>query len=84
MAIQKNLFDPTGSGSKGTKTCATYGTGTADTDTRTQIKAAGYFNSLANEFGRVGFITIFASDATFQAKVTVAAGVVTLAAVDAF
>lgn len=81
MALDKTKLDPTGSGSKGTKTCATY---QSDTDNKATINGAGYFNAVANELARVGKMTIFASDATYEAKVTVAAGVVTLAALDSF
>lgn len=81
MALNKRFLDPTGSGSKGTKVGALYQT--AD-DNKAAVKGAGYFNLAAAELERVGFITIFATDATFQAKVSVAAGVVTLAAMDTF
>lgn len=80
MALDKTRLDTTASGSKGTKCLATYETA----DTKATVKGAGYFNAAANELGRVGWIVIFASDATFEAKVSIAAGVVTLAAVDAF
>ena len=80
MALGKTKLDPTGSGSKGTKICAIYETA----DTKATVNGAGYFNNAANELGRVGKILIFASDATFEAKVSVAAGVVTIAAMDAF
>jgi hypothetical protein len=80
MALDKAKLDPTGSGSKGTKVRAIYET----TDAKATVKGAGYFNAAANELGRVGAILIIASDATFEAKVAVAAGVVTLSAVDAF
>ena len=80
MALDKNGLDLTGSGSKGTKVRAIYQT----TDAKATVKGAGYFNGAANEMGRVGAILIVASDATFEAKVSVAAGVVTLAALDTF
>lgn len=80
MALDKSRLDPTASGSKGTKVHATYET----TDNKATVKGAGYFNNAAKEMARVGIMTIFASDATFQAKVSIAAGVVTIAAVDAF
>lgn len=80
MALNKNLLDPTGSASKGTKARAIYET----TDTKATVKGAGYFNLASNELGRVGVILIIASDATFEAKVAVAAGVVTLTALDTF
>lgn len=80
MALDKSRLDPTGSGSKGTKVCGTYET----TDNKATVKGAGYFNGAAKELARTGLLTIFASDATFQSKVSIAAGVVTLAAVDTF
>lgn len=80
MALDKTRLDPTASGSKGTKVIATYET----TDNKATVKGAGYFNGAAKEMARVGMIVIFASDATFEAKVSIAAGVVTIAAMDAF
>lgn len=80
MALDKTKLDPTASGSKGTKTIAIYETA----DTKATVKGAGYFNGAANELGRVGAMLIVASDATFEAKVSVAAGVVTIAALDTF
>lgn len=80
MALDKSRLDPTASGSKGTKIQGTYET----TDTKATVKGAGYFNNAASELARTGKLLIFASDATFEAKVTIAAGVVTLAAMDAF
>lgn len=80
MALDKNRLDPTGSGSKGTKCAAIYETA----DTKATVKGVGYFNNAANELARVAEILIVASDATFRAKVSVSAGVVTIAAVDAF
>lgn len=81
MAFNKRFFDPTASGSKGTKVIGLYQT--AD-DNAAAVKAAGYFNSVSDEMTRVGLLVVFATDATFLAKVTVAGGVVTLAAPDAF
>lgn len=82
MAFNKRFLDPTASGSKGTKTLATY---QSDADNAAAVKAANYFNAAADELRRVGVLFVFASDATFVAKVTVsAAGVVTLAALDDF
>lgn len=80
MALDKNKLDPTASGSKGTKCLATYETA----DTKATVKGAGYFNGAANELQRVGLMWIFASDATFPAKVSVAAGVVTIALPDVY
>lgn len=80
MAFDAKFLDPTGSGSKGTKVLGIYQT----TDTKAQVKAAGYFNTAAVQLDRVGILTIFAADATFEAKVRIVAGVVTLAAVDTF
>lgn len=82
MAFNKRFFDPTSSGSKGTAVMGYYQT----TDNKAAVKAAGYFNEVAKEMEscRVGAILIFASDATFMAKVSVAAGVVTLAALETF
>lgn len=80
MALDKNRLDLTASGSKGTKTIALYET----SDTKATVKGAGYFNLAANELGRVGVMWIFASDATFPAKVSVAAGVVTIALPDVY
>ena len=80
MAFSKNKFDPTGSGSKGAGVRAIY----HSDDTKAVIKGAGYFNTVANEMTNVRSILIIASNATFEAKVTVAAGVVTLAALDGF
>lgn len=80
MALDKTRLDPTGSGSKGTKVLGTYET----TDNKAAVKAANYFNDAANELARVGVLLIFASDATFFAKCTVAAGVVTIAAPETY
>ncbi len=82
MAFNKRFFDPTASGSKGTKVIGLYQT---DADNAAAVKAANYFNSVADEMRRVGVLVVFATDATFMAKVSVSgAGVVTLAALDAF
>lgn len=80
MALDKNRLDTTASGSKGTKCLATYET----TDTKATVKGAGYFNLAANELQRVGVMWIFASDATFLVKVSIAAGVVTIALPDVY
>lgn len=81
MAYEKRFFDPTASGSKGTKTMAIY---QSTTDNAAAIKASNYFNSAWNELSRVAVLLVVASDATFLAKVTVTNKVVTLAALDAF
>lgn len=83
MALSKLLLDTTGSGSRGGKVHATYGDG-ANTDAKATIKADGYFDSLYNELGRVGSMTIYASDATFDVKVTVSGTDVALAALDTY
>lgn len=80
MALDKKKLDPTNSGSKGAKTVAAYET----TDTKATVKGAGYFNAAANELARVGIIWIFASDATFPAKVAIASGVVTISLPDVY
>jgi hypothetical protein len=80
MAVAVTGLDITGSGSKGTKVHALYQT----TDAKATVKGANYFDALAEHMARVGSITIYASDATFQAKVSISAGVVTIAALDAF
>lgn len=82
MSFNKRFFDPTSSGSKGTAVMGYYQT----TDNKAAVKGVGYFNEVAKEMEscRVGAILIFASDATFMAKVSVAAGVVTLAALETF
>ncbi len=80
MALDKTNLDPTGSGSKGTGTRAIYQT----SDAKATVKGAGYFNGAANELLRVRSMLVIASDATFEAKVSVAAGVVTLAALDTY
>jgi hypothetical protein len=81
MAVDKKLLDPTGSGSRGLKNLGVYGDGTVAQATLT---AAHYFDGIADELARVGALLIFASDKTFMAKVSISAGVVTLAAVDAY
>lgn len=80
MAYTKNTLDPTGSGSKGAGARAIYSTA----DAKATVKGAGYFNSAANELTNVKAMLIVASDATFEAKVSVSAGVVTLAALDTY
>lgn len=80
MAYNERFLDPTGSGSKGTKVWGIYETG----DAKAVVKGAGYFNAAAKQLARTGVLLIFASDATFEAKVSIAAGVVTLTAVDTF
>lgn len=83
MAFNKRFFDPTSSGSKGTPVMGYYH---STTDDKAAIKGVGYFNDVADEMAslRVGALMIFASDATFMAKVTVTGGVVALAALDDF
>ena len=81
MALDKAKLDPTGSGSKGTGARAIY---KSSDDNKATIKGAGYFNGVANELTNVPAMLIVASDATFEAKVSVSGGVVTLAAMDAF
>lgn len=81
MALLKNRIDTTGSGSKGVGARGIY---EHATDTKADIQAAGYFNAAASELANVKVILIVASDATFEAKVTIAGGVVTLAALDTF
>lgn len=80
MALDKSRLDPTGSGSKGTKVVGLYETA----DTKATVKGAGYFNGAANELGRVAVLLIVASDATFFAKVSIAAGVVTISLPDVY
>lgn len=80
MAFDKTKLDPTGSGSKGAGVRAIYATA----DTKATVKGAGYFNTAANEMANVASVLIVASDATFEAKVSVASGVVTLAALDTY
>ena len=81
MAFSKTTLDPTGSGSKGAGARAIY---SSTADNKATVKGAGYFNSVANELTNVKAMLIVATDATFEAKVSVSAGVVTLAALDAF
>jgi len=81
MALNKRYLDPNNSGSKGTGTLGVY---ESATDAKATIKGAGYFNLAANELARTKVLLIIASDATFEAKVAVASGVVTLSALDAF
>lgn len=81
MAVTKTLLDPNGSGSRGLKTLGVYGDGTV---AKATLEGANYFNDVADEMARVGALLIFASDATFLAKVSISAGVVTLAAMTAF
>lgn len=80
MALAKSGLDPTGSGSKGTKVLGIYQT----TDNKATVKGANYFNDAAEELARVGAMLIFASDATFLVKVSIAAGVVTIAAPETY
>lgn len=81
MAVDKRYLDPTGSGSKGTRVNGIYQT---TTDNKATVKGAGYFNSVASELERVGKLTIYCTDATFEAKVSIASGVVTIAALDTY
>lgn len=80
MAFAMSGLDPTGSGSKGTKVLAIYET----TDNQATVDAANYFNSAADELARVGAMLIVSSNKTYLAKVSIASGVVTLAALDAY
>lgn len=80
MAFLKNKLDPTGSGSKGTGGRGIYKTD----DDKATVKGAGYFNEASNEMSLMATVLIIAADATFEAKVSVANGVVTLAALDGF
>lgn len=81
MALSKQNFDKTGSGSKGVGCFAIY----RDTAVaQATMTAANYFNTLADEFDGVRAMLVVASDKTFMCKVSVAAGVVTVAALDAF
>ena len=80
MALDKNKLDLTGSGSKGAGARAIYETA----DNKAAVKGAGYFNNASNELASVKAMLIVASDATFEAKVSVSGGTVTLAAVDGF
>lgn len=58
----------------------------ATTDTKATVKGAGYFNGAKNLLQVKDKLVIGASDAVFEAKVSAisGAGVVTIAAVDAF
>lgn len=81
MAFTKSGLDPAGSGaSKGVGTLGLY----QHTDAKATINAANYMNSAAQELARTKALLIMASDATYLAKVSIASGVVTLAALDAF
>lgn len=80
MALNKTRLDPTGSGSKGAGCRATYVT----TDNKATVKADGYFDSVWRELSQSSSILIKASDATFEAKVTVTTGDVALAALDTY
>lgn len=80
MAFDKSKLDPTGSGSKGAGVRAIYATA----DAKATVKGAGYFNSAANEMANVKSVLVVASDATFEAKVSVSGTTVTIAALDAF
>lgn len=81
MALDKKRLDPTGSGSKGTKTIAIYETAV---DNKAAVIGAGYFNGAANELARVALMLIVCTNATFLVKVSVAAGVVTVAAPETY
>jgi len=81
MAFAKKDLDLTGSGSKGAGARAIYRT---TADNKATVKGAGYFNSVANEMTNVQAVLIVATDATFEAKVSVSGSTVTLAALDAF
>lgn len=80
MALNLRFLDPTASGSKGTGTYGIY----ESTDNKATVKGAGYFNGAAKELARVKAMLIIASDATFECKVSISAGVVTIAALDTF
>lgn len=80
MALDKKKLDPTGSGSKGAGARAIYET----SDSKATVKGAGYFNDAANELTNVKAVLVIASDATFEAKVSVSGSTVTLAAVDGY
>lgn len=81
MAYDKTKLDPTGSGSKGTGARAIYST---TVDNQAAVKVAGYFNNAANELAGVRAMLIISSDKTYEAQVSVSAGVVTIAAMDAY
>lgn len=80
MAFLKTKLDPTGSGSKGAGARGIYRTN----DAKAVVNGTGYFNSVSSELANTVSLLIVASDATYEAKVTVADGVVTLSALDAF
>lgn len=81
MAFAKKDLDLTGSGSKGAGARAIYRT---TADTKATVKGAGYFDSVSDEMSNVQAVLIVATDATFEAKVSVSGGAVTLAALDTF
>lgn len=80
MALNKRFLDPTNSGSKGAGAEGFYST----TDNKATVKGAGYFNAAANELAATKVLWIVASDATFPAKVAIAAGVVTISLPDVY
>lgn len=80
MPFNKQGLGLDGSPSRGVPTRAIYETA----DDKATVKGANYFNAASNELSRCGSMMIIASDATFDAKVSVSAGVVTIAAMDAF
>jgi hypothetical protein len=82
MPFDKNNLDWSGAGSVGAGARAVYKTA----DNKAAVKAANYFNAAWQQFQSINAILIVASDATFEAKVSVngTTGVVTLAALDAF
>ena len=80
MALNLRFLDPTCSGSKGAGCYGLYST----TDAKATVKGAGYFNGAAKELANTKALLIVASDATFEAKVSISAGVVTLAALDTY
>lgn len=80
MAFDNQKLTPHDAASKGSKLW-TY---SSATDNKAAIKGTGYFNGAANKLQTGDTIMLTATDATFQAKISVSAGVVTLAALDAF
>lgn len=80
MALNKTRLDPTASGSKGAGCYGTYVT----TDSKATVKADGYFDTVWRELSQTSAILIKASDATFEAKVTVTTGDVALTALDTY
>lgn len=79
MALDTQKLAPAAIG-KGVKVW-TYST----TDNKATVKGAGYFNGAATLLAAKDRLLINASDADFDAHVdSIAAGVVTIAAVDAF